>query len=115
VDKPRALASVIHVSVTKLAGLWATWILIGAFYALGRWYWDGQYLFAMRVIAAAALPLFALSIPYVLWLDRYLAEPRDHAWHFGAMLIGREPWDREEAKRHGRAWRQPCRPGNSAA
>ena len=75
-----------------------------AFYCLGRWYWDGQYLFAMRVLGVAAMPLFVLSVPYVLWLDRYLVEPRDHAWHFGAMLIGREPWDADEVKRHWRAW-----------
>jgi len=103
-SRPRPLSAVIEVSFTKLAGLWATWILIGAFYALGRWYWDGNYLFAMRVIATAALPMFVLSIPYVLWLDRYLIEPRDHAWHFGAMLIGREPWEADEVKRHWRAW-----------
>jgi protein-S-isoprenylcysteine O-methyltransferase Ste14 len=102
--RPRALSAVLEVSVTKLAGLWATWLIIGAFYALGRWYWDGNYLFAMRVIGAAALPLFVLSISYVLWLDRYLVEPRDHAWHFGAMLTGREAWDGEEVKRHWRAW-----------
>src|SRR3990170_6352191 len=102
--RPRPLSAVLEVSVTKLAGLWATWLLIGAFYAIGRWYWDGNYLFAMRVLGAAALPLFVLSIPYVLWLDRYLVEPRDHAWHFGAMLTGREAWDGEEVKRHWRAW-----------
>jgi cytochrome c oxidase assembly factor CtaG len=60
---------------------------------VARWYWDGQYLFAMEVLSAAAVPLFVLSVPYVLWLDRYLVEPRDGAWHFGAMLIGREPYD----------------------
>ena len=103
-SRPRPLAAVIEASVTKLAGLWATWLLIGAFYALGRWYWDGQYLFAMRVIGVAAVPLFVLSVPYVLWLDRYLSEPRDHAWHFGAMLIGREPWQAGEVRRHWRAW-----------
>jgi protein-S-isoprenylcysteine O-methyltransferase Ste14 len=102
--RPRELSAVIEVSVVKLAGLWATWVVIGAAYALGRWYWDGQYLFAMRVIALAAAPLFVLSVPYVLWLDRYLIEPRDHAWHFGAMLIGREPWEPGEVKRHWRSW-----------
>ena len=85
--RPRPLSAVVEVSVTKLAGLWATWLIIGAFYALGRWYWGGDYLFAMRVIVMAALPLFVLSIPYVLWLDRYLVEPRDHAWHFGTVLF----------------------------
>ena len=65
---PRPLSAILEISVTKLAGLWATWLLIGAGYGLGRWYWDGQYLFAMRVIGVAAVPLVALSVPYVLWL-----------------------------------------------
>jgi protein-S-isoprenylcysteine O-methyltransferase Ste14 len=102
--RPRRLAESLPVSCTKLAGLWATWAAIGLFYCIGRWYWDGQYLFSMQVLGAAALPLFVLSVPYVLWLDRYLIEPRDHAWHFGAMLIGREPWDAQEVKKHWRAW-----------
>ncbi|MCL4672413.1 MAG: DUF1295 domain-containing protein [Sphingomonadaceae bacterium] len=100
----RPLADVVHVSVVKLAGLWVTWMLIGWLYCLGRWYWDGQYLFAMHVLGVAAFPLFALSIPYVLWLDRVMIEPRDHAWHFGAMLLGREPYDPDEVKKHWRAW-----------
>jgi hypothetical protein len=103
-NRRRPLSATLHVSATKLAGLWATWALIGFLYCLGRWYWDGEYLFAMHVIGWAALPLFVLSAPYVLWLDRVLVEPRDHAWHFGAMLIGREAWDGEEVQRHWRAW-----------
>jgi protein-S-isoprenylcysteine O-methyltransferase Ste14 len=102
--RPRALASVIEVSITKLAGLWATWALIGVLYCIARWYWRGQYLFSMDVIGMAAIPLFVLSIPYVMWLDRYLVNPRDGAWHFGAMLIGREAYDREEVGHHLRAW-----------
>jgi protein-S-isoprenylcysteine O-methyltransferase Ste14 len=103
-ERKRPLSATLHLSATKLAGLWATWALIGFLYCLGRWYWDGQYLFAMHVIGWAALPLFVLSVPYVLWLDRVLVEPRDHAWHFGAMLIGREPWDASEVRKHWRAW-----------
>jgi len=103
-DRPRPLATSLQVSATKIAGLWATWALIGFLYCLGRWYWDGQYLFAMHVIGWAALPIIVLSVPYVLWLDRVLVEPRDHAWHFGAMLIGRESWDADEVKKHWRAW-----------
>ncbi len=102
--RSRSLAAVLDISITKLVGLWMTWLIIGAFYALGRWYWDGQYLFAMRVIAIAAGPMVILSAPYILWIDRHLIEPRDHAWHFGAMLMGREAWDIEEVKRHWRAW-----------
>jgi hypothetical protein len=43
-------------------------------------------------------------VPYVLWLDRVLVNPRDGAWHFGAMLIGREPYDIQEVWHHLRAW-----------
>lgn len=100
----RPLAAIFETSVTKLAGLWTTWAVIGFAYCICRWYWDGQYLFAMEVIGTAAVPMFVLSVPYVLWLDRHLLEPRDGAWHFGAMLIGREPYDAEEVKAHFRAW-----------
>lgn len=103
-SRKRPVAETADVSITKLAGLWATWALIAGYYCIGRWYWDGAYLFAMEVIGAAAVPLLLLSIPYVFWLDRYLIEPRDGAWHFGAMLIGREAWDGEQVRRHGRAW-----------
>lgn len=103
-SRPRALANIVEVSVIKLAGLWATWALIGVLYCIARWYWRGQYLFSMDVIGAAAIPLFVLSIPYVLWLDRVLVNPRDGAWHFGAMLIGREAYDPAEVRHHLRAW-----------
>lgn len=103
-DKPRPLAAVIDVSITKLAGLWATWALIAALYGLARWYWQPPYLFAMQVLGAAVVPLFVLSVPYVLWLDRYLVEPRDPCWHFGALLVGRETSDRAKIWIHLRAW-----------
>ncbi len=101
---PRKVGDVIDISVTKLAGLWATWVIIGLLYCIARWYWRGQYLFAMEVIGAAAVPLFVLSVPYVIWLDRLLLDPRDGAWHFGAMLIGREAHDSGEVWHHLRAW-----------
>ena len=103
-NKPRPWGAAYDVSVTKLAGLWATWAIIGFVYCIARWYWSGQYLFAMNVIGAVAVPLLLLSVPYVLWLDRYLVEPRDGAWHFGAMLIGRESHDPAEIKSHFRSW-----------
>ena len=103
-SRPRPLHMAMETSVTKLAGLWATWGASGFFYCLGRWSRDGQNLFAMEVIGAAAIPLFVLSIPYVLWLDRVLVNPRDGAWHFGAMLVGREAWDGEMVRKHWRAW-----------
>ncbi|MCB2047071.1 MAG: DUF1295 domain-containing protein [Novosphingobium sp.] len=92
------------VSITKIAGLWATWALIGFLYCVARWYWDGNYLFAMEVLGAALVPMIVLSVPYLMWLDRHMVQPRDHAWHFGAMLIGREAYEPAEVRAHLRSW-----------
>lgn len=103
-SSPRPLREVIDISITKIAGLWATWALIGLAYCIARWYWRGQYVFAMEVLETAVPVLFLGAIPYVFWLDRVLVNPRDASWHFGAMLIGREYWDPAEVKRHALAW-----------
>ena len=92
------------VTAVKLIGLWATWAIIAALYCLCRWYWSGSYLFAMQVLTYAAVPLVLLSVPYVFWIDRAMIEPRDHAWHFGALLLSRPGWDAEEVKKHWRSW-----------
>ena len=101
---PRSLEDTRAVSFTKIAGLWSTWAIIAGLYCLGRWYWSGQYLFAMEVLGVALVPLLVLSVPYILWLDRRMIEPRDHCWHFGAMLLGREPYEPEAVRKHWRAW-----------
>jgi protein-S-isoprenylcysteine O-methyltransferase Ste14 len=100
----RPVAEVLDTSIVKIAGLWATWAGIAALYALCRWYWDGQYLFSMEIFSAAAIPLVIASVPYVIWLDRYLVDPRDGSWHFGAWIAGRNDWDGEEIRHHLRAW-----------
>ena len=78
-----------HISVAKLVGLWAVWAAIACLYCLGRWYWEDPYLFSMRLLGMAVGPLVLFSIPYVLWIDRRLADPRDGSWHFGQFVIGR--------------------------
>jgi protein-S-isoprenylcysteine O-methyltransferase Ste14 len=105
----RPLPDVMPVAVIKLVGLWATWALLAGFYALARWYWSGNYLFAMEVLSFAIFPMVTLSVPYVIWLDRYLVEPRDGAFHFGAFVVGggiagREQWDSAAIAKHWRAW-----------
>ncbi len=102
--QPRLLRQSVDASLVKLAGLWATWAVIAGVYALGRWYWRGNYLFAMELFEAAVPFLLVASIPYVLWLDRYLKEPRDGAWHFGTWLIGQPGWKGSEIAHHARAW-----------
>lgn len=100
----RRVADVLPMSSIKIVGLWATWAIIGGLYCICRWYWDGDYLFAMEVLSIAIVPMVIGSVPYVLWLDRYMVKPEDGSWHFGALLIGREDWDSEAIKKHWRAW-----------
>jgi protein-S-isoprenylcysteine O-methyltransferase Ste14 len=96
------------ISVTKLAGLWLTWGGIAAIYALGRFWWETRYAnfpFAMWCFSVVAPALFLLSIPYVLWLDRRLVQPRDGAWHLGAWLMGSsEAIDKDAIWNHLRSW-----------
>ena len=104
-NPPRPLRETLDISLAKLAGLWATWAAIAFLYCLGRWYWDGDYRFAMEVLGASAAPLLAISIPYTLWIDRRLREPRDGAWHFGQLLVGKSRLvDREILYDHFRSW-----------
>lgn len=102
---PRPLKASVDVTLAKIVGLWGIWAVIGALYCLARWYWDGQYLFAMQVLGVAIVPMLVLSVPYLLWLDRRLKEPKDGAWHFGQWLIGRgDLADRTELHHFLRAW-----------
>ena len=100
----RSVDDVLPVSTVKIVGLWATWAIIGALYCLCRWYWDGQYLFAMEVLGLAIVPMIVASVPYVIWLDRYMVEQRDSTWHFGAALLNQPGVELDQVKKHWRAW-----------
>ena len=93
-----------RVTWTKIIGIWATFAILAALYCLCRWYWGGNYVFAIRVLAWAAIPLAVLAVPYLFWIDRYMVEPRDHAWHFGALVTRQEGWEMDEIKAHWRTW-----------
>ncbi len=82
-----------EISITKLAGLWATWGGIALIYAINRWYWAGNYRFAMELFVAMAPFLLVFSVPYILWIDRYLIEPRDGAYALGRWLMGQRGAD----------------------
>jgi len=101
---PRPRLASLDTSIVKLAGLWATWSMIAAIYATARFYWIGNWAFAMTCLIWAAPVLVVASIPYVIWLDRRLVEPREGAWHLGAWLTGRAGWAREAIHAHLRAW-----------
>ncbi len=104
-DSPaKPLKETSDISMTKLAGLWATWAIIAAIYCIFRFYWRGNYIIAMNAFTALAVPLFVLSIPYVMWIDTRLKQAKDGAWHLGALLMGHEGWDKEEIFSHFRSW-----------
>ncbi|WP_150290206.1 methyltransferase family protein [Sphingobium estronivorans] len=103
---PRCWRSVLDISVVKIAGLWTTWLAIAVFYCVARWYWSGNYHYSMTLFMSAAPWLLAVSVPYVIWLDRRLAEPRDATYAFGQWVIGGTAGmpDGAEVAHHARAW-----------
>ncbi|MDB5697676.1 MAG: protein-S-isoprenylcysteine methyltransferase [Alphaproteobacteria bacterium] len=101
----RPLSQSLDISIAKIAALWATWAVIGSFYCVARWYWNGPYLFAMELLGYAAVPLLVLSIPYVIWIDRRLVDPHDGAWHCGQLIVGRRALiDRNLLYDYFRSW-----------
>jgi protein-S-isoprenylcysteine O-methyltransferase Ste14 len=103
----RPVSEVLDDSIVKITGLWVTWGLIAAIYGIFRFWWTTQYAnfpFSMDMFEKASIPLVLLSVPYVVWLDRYLVNIRDGAWHLGAWVAGRDDWDADEIFHHLRAW-----------
>lgn len=95
----------IDISLTKIAGLWATWALIAGFYATMRYYWEGNYAFSMDLLERVAPWLLLISVPYMLWLDRRMVEPRDGCYQFGRWMIAPgQPVDGRAIGHHFRAW-----------
>ncbi len=103
-SNPKPWRETIDISLVKLVGLWATWAGIALIYATGRFYWEGNFRFAMWCLGIAAPWLFLASIPYVMWLDRRLTEPRDGAWAFGAWLTHTARPEPGAIYNHLRAW-----------
>lgn len=87
-QRQRSLRHSWRLSAVKLIGFWAVWAGLAVLYCAFRWHWREPFLFAMEVLRWALPGLVILSVPYVVWLDRYMDEPKDGAWHFGAWLCG---------------------------
>ena len=100
----KPLSATLDISLAKLAGLWATWAIIAVVYASARFYWVGNYTFAMKTFIVAAPVLFVASVPYILWLDSRLKNPRDGCWAFGSWLMGDKTVERSAIADHFRSW-----------
>jgi hypothetical protein len=73
----------------KLLGLAATLGLVAFAYWLFPIYREPFYR-TFFTLAVFTLPwLGAVGVFYIYWLDARMAEPRDGAWHLGALLLGR--------------------------
>lgn len=101
----RKVRETVDISAVKLLGLWATWGMIAFLYMTFNWYAEGPYPFVMNLLSYVAPVLVVISIPYVIWLDRYLSEPRDGAYALGLWLLnGRERPRPGAVASHIRAW-----------
>jgi Isoprenylcysteine carboxyl methyltransferase (ICMT) family len=103
----RPMAEALRFSAVKIAGLWVTWGLIAACYSLFRFFGTNQFAnfpYSMQLMQAAVIPMLVFSVPYVIWLDRHLIQPKDGSWHIGAMIARRAGWSKAEVAHHLRAW-----------
>src|SRR3546814_11341357 len=70
-----------------------------------RYDWEGNYALSMDRLVLAAPWLLLVSVPYMLWLDRRLIEPRDGCYAFGRLLIAPgQSVDGRAIAHHARAW-----------
>jgi protein-S-isoprenylcysteine O-methyltransferase Ste14 len=105
-SSPRPLRETWRTSAVKLVGLWATWGAIALLYTTLRWYGEGGYRATMALLAQAAPLLVLASVPYMLWIDRHLVEPRDGSHAAGQWVIGARAGEPDPAllADHARAW-----------
>jgi len=72
----------------KLFGFYMTFAIIAALYWLLPEY-RGNFYAPFWQLLEVALPVFLLAtIPYFLFIDRYMSEPQDGYWHCGMALLG---------------------------
>ncbi len=74
---------------TKLLGLGVMIALLALFYWAMPIY--GRDFYAPFItLATWSLPLVVvLTVPYVVWIDRRMTAPKDGAWHWGRLCLGR--------------------------
>ena len=101
---PRPRAAAWATTLVKLAGLYATWAVIGVVYFAVDTYRHPDYALYFGVLAALAPVLLLGSVAYVFTVDRHMREPRDPLWHAGRLVLGRGGWDGEMVLEHARGW-----------
>lgn len=74
-----------RVGTKALAFLFA-WALLAAWFTWIPFYKHG-YDWVFKALRWGALPLSLMGLAYLIWVDRYLKQPYDAAWHLGQLLL----------------------------
>jgi len=100
---PRPRQETFATTKVKIAGLWATWAVLGLVYFSVGTYRDPDYDFVFALMTGLAPVILLISVPYVYFVDRAMREPHDALWHAGQMVLGRGG-DPAMVAEHARAW-----------
>lgn len=101
---PRPLSETLATTKVKLVGLWSTWVALGLFYFSFGVYRDPGYEFFFALLTGLIPVIMALSVVYVVLVDRYMREPRDTLWHAGQWILGGKESDPAMLREHARGW-----------
>jgi hypothetical protein len=89
----------------KVAGFYATLAVLAYAYWFFKEYSRGGYTEFWQLVSALTPLVVGLSVPYILWVDRRMADPEDGLYHAGLAVLGR--WsrlDRAKLKAHALGW-----------
>jgi hypothetical protein len=103
---PRPVSETLATTKVKLAGLYATWSVIGLLYFSLQTYRDTDYDLYFGVFIGLGPVILTSAIVYVFYVDRYMRDPRDTLWHAGQWVLGRDGADPAMLREH-------LRPGRS--
>ncbi len=101
---PRPLSETLATTKVKLVGLWSTWAVLGLFYFSFGAYRSPRYDFFFDLLTDLIPVIIAVSVLYVLFVDRYMREPRDTLWYTGHWILGGEGSDPAMLREHARGW-----------
>ena len=95
----------IHRIAIKLVGLAGVVGAVVLFHGLFRLYEVPFALLSLKALLGMLDWLIPVSIAYLIIVDRRQIEPRDGLWHFGALLLLRNPTpDFDRLKNFGMGW-----------
>jgi isoprenylcysteine carboxyl methyltransferase (ICMT) family protein YpbQ len=91
--------------LVRLLGFYGTLLLIAGLYWLLPEYRNTQFIFVYKMLSLFVPVLCVVALPYFVWLDAYLIDPKDGYWHMGTLLLvrtGRFSWSK--VRQHLLAW-----------